>query len=316
MALTSKKVVTLQKFPHIFSVETVLGCNLSCPECAVGGKHVNRKYGYLKYDQFVHIADKIRGYCEYLYLHLWGEPMLNPDIFKMIEYANEFTRTNISTNANTLTRETAMRLACSGADIIVSIDGMTQGCYARYRQGGDVARALETLAWLAEYGGYNSSPGTFSQFVARIQDKLGLGAVKANIQPQYVVFEHNESEMKAFKEYCHSLGLAAKFKSPYLRKGSPLKNSSLAEFRRDIQSAPEIRKKAMRACTDIDNVFTILLDGRVVACCYDHNGITSFGNIFEQSVEEILASSSRKDFARALSDGRPPAFCLAECLMY
>ena len=69
--------------PEIFAVETILGCDLNCPECAIGGNFITRKKGWMKFDQFKIIADKIRSYCKYLYLHLWGEPMLNNDIFDM-----------------------------------------------------------------------------------------------------------------------------------------------------------------------------------------------------------------------------------------
>lgn len=64
--------------PKIFSIETMLGCDLRCPECATGGGMITRSKGFMTFDQFKIIANKIRHYCKYLYLHLWGEPLLNP----------------------------------------------------------------------------------------------------------------------------------------------------------------------------------------------------------------------------------------------
>ena len=87
-----------QIIPRIFVVETVLGCDLKCPECAVGGNRITKKKGWMRFEQFKVIADKIRPFCKYLYLHHNGEPMLNKDIFKMIQYSSSFTGTNISTN--------------------------------------------------------------------------------------------------------------------------------------------------------------------------------------------------------------------------
>ena len=111
--------------PTTFAIETVLGCDLKCPECAAGGDFIRRKKGLLQFDQFKVIADKIRPFCKYLYLHIWGEPMLNKEIFKMIEYASAFTHTNISTNGQSLSQEKARKLIRSGVtDIIVSIDGI------------------------------------------------------------------------------------------------------------------------------------------------------------------------------------------------
>ena len=138
-----------QSTPEIFAIETILGCNLKCPECAIGGNFVSRKKGWMTFIKFKLIADKIRPYCKYLYLHIWGEPMLNNDIYQMIEYASTFTRTNISTNGKSMTDKNAEMLIRSGVnDIIVSIDGVSQNVYEKYRVGGSVQKAINSLKML------------------------------------------------------------------------------------------------------------------------------------------------------------------------
>lgn len=304
----------MQQYPSIFIVETVLGCNLSCPECAIGGKYINRKYGMLPFEQFVHIADKIRNHCKYLYLHSWGEPMLNPDILKMIGYAKKFTRTNISTNANMLTEESAKILVDSGVtDIIVSIDGVSQECYSIYRRGGDVKRALDALRWLAKHAGY-SPAGSFRSWLRTFRL---MKSVKTNIIPQFIVFKHNEDEMQSFAEYCTGLGLVPSFKSPYLKANSTLSLGSDSKYHRTIFSSDEkTRKHNMKKCMDMMDAFTILLDGSIVPCCYDHNAKVVFGNIFEQSVEATVASPVYTSFQKSLAMGNAPEFCLENCLAY
>ncbi|GAB1254828.1 radical SAM protein [Desulfovibrio falkowii] len=300
------------RYPRIFAIETVLGCNLSCPECAVGGGLIERKYGRLSYSDFVKIFEKIRKHCEYLYLHLWGEPMLNPEIIKMIEHASRFTKTNISTNANTLTENGIKDLVASGVtDIIVSIDGMSQDCYSIYRKGGDVSRALQSLSLLVAYAG-TGSPSKLQ----KIFQKIGVTKRKPQIIPQYVVFEHNQGEMDAFKEYCANINVTPMFKAPYIRKDSQFSLSDNPLYQRAIEQNLAKRKLAMKCCTDMVETFTILLDGSVVACCYDHNGLTTFGNIFEQSVEEICQSEAYQKFCAARAAGRTPAFCIEHCLVY
>jgi hypothetical protein len=96
--------------PESFAIETILGCDLKCPECAIGGNFITRKKGWMQFKQFKITADKIRPFCKHLYLHIWGEPLLNKDIFQMIEYASTFTSTNISTNGKSMTEEKAERL--------------------------------------------------------------------------------------------------------------------------------------------------------------------------------------------------------------
>jgi MoaA/NifB/PqqE/SkfB family radical SAM enzyme len=283
--------------PTTFTIETALGCNLRCVECAVGGGLIGRKHGMLSFDRFTLVADKVRPYCRYFYLHLWGEPMLNRDIFEIIGHASTFARTHISTNANTLDAESALRLITSGvADVIVSIDGFTQRTYEKYRRGGDVKKALRGLCLLQEF---NRKTGG-----------------RVNIAPQFIVFEHNAHEMALFGEFCKSIGLAPVFKAPYLRKGSSLRNSGIAQFERQLSSCQETRKGMMRQCPNATGVFTMLLDGSVVACCYDHNRATCFGNIFESGVEDIWMSPDYVRFRTSILQGNPDQFCLDNCLLY
>lgn len=284
--------------PSIFSVETMLGCNLKCPECAIGGGMITRSKGYMTFEQFKVIADKIRPYCRYLYLHLWGEPMLNPDIIQIIRYASQFTACNISTNGMCLTPQLAEDLILSGVhDILFSIDGMTQETYQQYRVGGDINKALMNLKML--------------QF---LNQKHGNRVV---ISPQFVVFRHNQHEMKAFRSFCALFGLEASFKAPYMRSShSNLCNSDFLEYVR--KSYPDIsaRAKAMSGCPDPKDVMTILLDGSVVACCYDHNNSNCFGNIFQQDVMEIWNSDRFMAFRCQVAIGNPPNFCLESCLYF
>ena len=83
-------------YPEKFAIETVLGCNLRCVECAVGSELVQRKHGVMSYERYLAVMEKISAHASYIYLHLWGEPMLNPDIYAMIAHASRTCRTNIS----------------------------------------------------------------------------------------------------------------------------------------------------------------------------------------------------------------------------
>lgn len=285
------------QLPEIFSIETVLGCNLKCPECALGGNLINRKKGFLSFDKFKIIADKIRPYVKYLYLHLWGEPMLNKDIIKIIKYASSFTKTNIHTNGNLFTEEMAEDLITSGvSDLSISIDGVTQEAYEKYRVQGDVNKAFKALEMLHFF---NKKYGN-----------------KVYLSVQFVVFKHNQHEMDLFQRKCKDMGVPGSFKAPYLRPVSSLSESDYSEYTR--KKSPDLLslKTAMMNCDNPKHVFTILLDGSVVVCCYDHNGETSFGNIFEQEVLDIWNNEKYREFRLNILNGDASDFCLQNCLLY
>jgi MoaA/NifB/PqqE/SkfB family radical SAM enzyme len=251
----------------------------------------------MSFETYCCIADRIRDHCRYLYLHLWGEPLMNRQIIPMIRHAAEFARVNISTNAITLNESLAKELIESGvSEIIVSVDGMTQEVYETYRRKGDLKSALRGLAFLQKFNLHNQRP--------------------VFISPQFIVFRHNQHEMEPFSKFCQSIGLRATFKAPYIRKGSSLQASDLKHLRRKVADDSYTRILEMKNCPNARDVFTILLDGSVVACCYDHNGLTRFGNILENSVSEIWLDDRFSKFRQNLLHGRANPFCMAECLLY
>lgn len=285
------------KYPIIFQIETILGCNLKCPDCAIGADMIDRKKGRWTFDKFKNVMDNISSHCEYLYLHIWGEPMLNSDIISIIRYASKFTKTNISTHGNNITPSLGVELISSGlTDLVISIDGVTQEVYETYRIGGKVDKALSSLLMLQTYNQRQGFP--------------------VNIIPQFIVFKHNQHEMKLFRELCSDLNLVPTFRAPYLRTDSDNQLGSDPKLHRNVAKNTKDRQRIMAECECSYQVLTILLDGQVVACCNDHNGITDFGNIFEQSFMEVWDSPKYRKFRKDLRSGNAPNSCLETCLTY
>lgn len=283
--------------PQIFSVEINVSCNLRCPECALGGDYITRTRGSLSLDQFKLIADKIRNYAKVMNIMIWGEPLLHDDLIEMISYASKFCRTVISTNGMLVNQEIAEKLITSGLhDLIVSIDGTSQEAYQKYRVGGNLSKALNALLMLN-------------------QSNVNHGR-KVNIIPQFIVFKHNQHEMNQFRKICSDIGLKPSFKAPYIRSNSIFSNSDDTSFTRKAYSTILDLRTAMRSCNDPWKVFTILFDGTVVACCYDYNGETRFGNIFTQDVSEIWGSPNYVAFRKQILSGDAPDICVRNCLEY
>jgi MoaA/NifB/PqqE/SkfB family radical SAM enzyme len=283
--------------PEIFMIETVLGCNLRCPECAIGSDLIKRKKQCMSFEDFKTIADKIKPHCKYLYLHIWGEPMLNKDIIRMIEYASSFTKTNISTNANTLTPELAEQLIKSEVtDLIVSIDGTNDEIYKLYRIGGNYEITVSYLRLLQE-----------------INVKYGN---KVNIIPQFCVFEHNQHQMEEFSTICKELDLNPYFRPVYIRKGSRLKYSKHPEYRQKVYKTVEDATSIIKTCHGFYNTCIVLVDGTVALCCYDHNGNINFGNIIKQSFKDIWLNKKFRELRKKAQAGDIPGFCLKNCLAY
>lgn len=82
------------RFKKIY-IETTNLCNLNCDFCIKN----RRKNEIMTIQNFKIILSKIKNYTNYIYLHILGEPLLNPKINEFILLAsNEGFNINITTN--------------------------------------------------------------------------------------------------------------------------------------------------------------------------------------------------------------------------
>ncbi len=282
---------------YIFQIETCSMCNLACPECAIGGNVVNRKKQFMSFDNYKIIADKIKSHASYIYLHIWGEPLLNPDIFDIINYTSKFVRSNISTNGMCVSSDISDKLILSGVtDVIVSIDGVSNEVYSKYRVGGDVETAFNALRLLNDS---NIRHGN-----------------NVRIIPQYIVFKHNQHEIDKFKSICNELKLNPYFKAPYLRNNDKFQVSDDPVYIRPSFKSVNKLMDAMANCKSFLGGRFILVDGTVVACCSDYNGTTCFGNILYQDFDDIYNSQKFKKFETQIFSGNIPSFCIDNCMSW
>lgn len=100
----------LWQYPLTLQIEPTRKCNLNCKICM--RRNLNDMDSTLSLDDFKKILKS--GNFRYAGLHGWGEPLLNPNLFQMIEYAeSEGVHTNLTTNG-TLIGEHIERVFSSG----------------------------------------------------------------------------------------------------------------------------------------------------------------------------------------------------------
>lgn len=122
-------------------VEVTGACNLRCRMCLVRYRPTLDRSASLSFEAFRAIVDALPE-AEEVTLQGLGEPLLAPDLFRMIEHASaRGIRAGFNTNATLLTRATASRLVDAGLDwLCVSLDGATRATYESIRDGARLAR--------------------------------------------------------------------------------------------------------------------------------------------------------------------------------
>lgn len=281
----------LSSRPYRYVIDPVNVCNLGCPLCPTGLGILRRRRGMLSFDQFQKLVDQIAPWCFLLELYNWGEPFLNPGIFRMIRYARSrrlFVR--LSSNLNHFNEEMARETVASGLDcMIVSIDGATQATYGRYRRRGNLETVLANVRHLAN---------------ARAES----GAHHPLIETRMLVNRYNEAEIDVLRRMALHAG-ADVFTTGQLFVDT-LNPEQIAEW---LPSAGE-HSAYGRAnygakgivnrwhCSDLWEGMVINWDGGVSPCCWVHDEAHDFANALDTPIAEIWNNDafveSRRVFSR------------------
>ncbi len=281
----------LQGYPYKIIIDTCNFCNLRCRLCPTGMNTLNRPKGSMDFQTYTRIMDQLKPYAFEVSLHNWGEPFLNPDIFKMIEYnVNNRIGTSLSSNLKNITDETILKIVESGLEyLVVSIDGTSQEIYEQYRTGGNYERVIQTLN-------------------AIIQKKKALKSRTPFIEWQYLVMKHNEHQMTSAQALAKEIGVDLLRFAP---AGLPFEEFSNQEMAnkwlpenpdywyydpRVLQNQNYIINQK---CFYLYRSITVNPDGGVSPCCVVYDKAYDFGNLLQQDLEEIWNNQKYKS-ARAL----------------
>ena len=120
---------------HYVDIETAAICDLACPHCY--REYILTPDKIMKFENYRKIIDEISELkVPSIKLNWRGEPLLNPNINKFIEYAKikGILEVSINTNATNLNDKTAKSLIESGLDFMIySFDGGTKQTYEKMR---------------------------------------------------------------------------------------------------------------------------------------------------------------------------------------
>ena len=255
-------------------------CNLRCPLCPTGNTTIARKQAMLSLEQYKEIFDKIKEYALVVSLYNHGEPLLNPDVFSIIEHTHRNrVGTNISSNFNWPQPVDINDFIRSGLDYVtVSLDGVTQEAYQQYRVRGDIAEVFDNMKRL-------------------LAAKKALKSKTPFVEWQFIVFKHNEHEMdEARRLASETRGRPFAFRIARGPAGGHAQSANCRKngcqkircIGREIQNlSRSVDTFSIRACFYLYRSMFIYPGGGVTPCCFAHDDRQDFGNIYNNSVSEI-----------------------------
>ncbi|MFQ5872442.1 MAG: radical SAM/SPASM domain-containing protein [Dehalococcoidia bacterium] len=284
-------------YPYEWETDTTNICQLKCPLCHTGLDNIRRLKGVMHFDTFRKTIDEIKDYVIWLSLYSWGEPLINKQIPKFISYAHQAKiATLISSNLSLpLTPEKVEAIVRSGLDVlIISMDGITQEVYEKYRVKGKLSLVLENIRLF-------------------VQKKKELGYKTPYLEWQFIVMKQNEHQMPEARRLARELGVdKIVFKrvdfphgmgnGELTRKWVPV---NTAGFRRDDLLDKPYNEKSGK-CWRLWRSAVVNWDGGYAPCCYLTDAKDDFGNVKEDSVKTIWNNAHYRTARTLFRNGNRP----------
>ena len=243
-------------------------CTRSC-SCCPGTKREKR---FMTPEDFRVLAAKLRPHTQYLYLHLLGEPLLHPQLDKILEIAEKLGfKVIITTNGTLLDKQSEILLASPAVHklniSLQSFEANSRGVLDEY------------INLCAEFAAKAAASSKIC--VLRLWNNNGLDSLNERIEGLL-----ENCFQKPWRESRGSRSLAERV---WLEPGDKFDWPDMgAEDRGDACF-----------CYGLRDQVGVLCDGTVVPCCLDHEGDVALGNLFEQSLDEIISGPR----AKAIYDG-------------
>jgi Predicted Fe-S oxidoreductases len=264
-----KQELVLKSYPTTYVLGLTNICNLKCPLCITGmGKQLKDKK-FMDYDMVKNIVSKIKDYAIWVELYKWGESLLHKDFINILYLMKENNLlTRISTNLNIdYNKELFYGLVEAPLHhMIVSLDGMTQETYSKYRIGGNLEKVKENLRILKEIK----------------QEKNSLYPI---IDLQFLVNNHNIHEVKEIEKEFENLGADSWYKTETVL---PFGVNDIELARKWLQNEDIKNRNGYfdidkfmfnKTCAFLYKYLIIEQDGSIPPCCYSTNPKDDFGNI-------------------------------------
>ncbi len=317
--------------PYDIKLEPTNICNSACKLCPTGMGLNGRAKGKMSFERFREIIDQIKSYTYVLDLSNWGDPLIVPDIYKMIRYAHDQKIwTYISTNLHAFSIENnnAEKLMDSGLDMLnCSVHAVTQEVFESYQPGKQLQPVLDKIRTIQEA-------------------KRKRGVSKPDLRMFFTVTRYNEHEIDKFYALAEEMGCTpvithASLNLRFLGKDKDLRELPVSAAETDaleqqtrkewlpenprwvapwyqdnswLEKSEKGKRKSLRCSWPWRNS-VINWNGDVTICCGVFDPKYVLGNVFETTFKSIWKNDNyrlaRRTFKREVgeSEGQPCRNC-------
>lgn len=245
----------------------------------------SRRKHFMTADEFKILATRIRPHTDFLYLHLMGEPTLHPLLGDFLKIAEILGFNVILTTNGTLLDKVKDILLDSKALFKVSIS-------LHSFEANNSLTSEDYFKKCFDFADEASEKGIIS--VLRLWNKGGKNALNDDIISMLKMRFDGE-----WAENTKGIRIRKKLFIEYGEKFEwPLHSQNVSN---------EI------SCYGLKDHIGVLCDGSVVPCCMDYDGNAVLGNLFENSLYEIINSEKALFFKEMLEKRIAPCVMCRRC---
>jgi radical SAM protein with 4Fe4S-binding SPASM domain len=280
--------------PATVSLELTSHCNLRCPECASGSGMMLRERGFMDPALFEKVIRELNPFIWYASFYFQGEPFLHPDFFSFLQLKGN-TKAIVSTNGHYLGGENASKTVLSGIHkLIVSLDGMDQQSYSKYRVNGDLETVMAGIRNVSLERQRLNSP--------------------MKLEIQFLVNRFNEHQIAQAESFAREVKATLRLKSMQVIDGHDAGEwmPSAGKFARYESSGGRfiIKNPMPSQCLRLWLNPVITWDGKVLPCCFDKDAEYEMGDLRSETFREIWHGNKLREFRlKVLSDRKSIPIC-------
>lgn len=253
--LPEKQIVS--DFPVHLDIEITTLCNLQCPMCPrtkMIQENQFLNYGTMKFDDFKYIIDQ--GAENGLYsikLNYLGEPLVHPDIVKLVRYAKNKGIVDIMFNTNgvLLTEEMSANLLEAGLDnLFLSFDSPYPKQYEQIRVGAKFEKVIKNIQYFSELK---------KKKYRHVQERISMVMMTDDSKTR-------EDFFCLFKDIADAVGFCER-RDPHDKGKKPIVHGFI--------------------CSQLFQRMFLRLNGDVIVCCGDDKNGYTVGNWKNQCLRDI-----------------------------
>lgn len=249
--------IQMKKMFKKIYIEITNNCNLNCSFCSP----VKKTKKFMTISEFEHILKEVELKTNYIYLHVKGEPLLHPNLIDFLKLAEKYNlKVNLTTNG------TLFPILVDKLKVCKALHKINFSLHCEQDNPNYLNELFKSVEKLSEetiiiYRLWTLKDGNLDKKSTTIVEKIKMYYKLSPETVNKIIIDKN-------------IKISPRI---YVDKDN--------EF---IWPDETNGNESTGFCMALKTQIAILCDGTVVPCCLDSNGCIELGNIYNQSLDEII----------------------------